>query len=192
MILLIDNYDSFTYNIVHYLAEIGREDVLVKRNDQITIQEIKELNPEAIIISPGPCSPDEAGICLSLINEFRNTYPIFGICLGHQAIAQTFGAKIIRAPIPVHGKISPINIKPVGCFKDLPPVINSSRYHSLIVERSTLPAEFEITAETEDGIIMAIRHKEFPLESVQFHPESIGSEYGHNILANFLQNTKRS
>jgi anthranilate synthase component II len=187
MILLIDNYDSFTYNIVHYLAEIGREDVLVKRNDKISLAEITQLNPEAIIISPGPCSPNEAGICLDLIKKFKNTYPIFGICLGHQAIAQVFGANIIRADLPVHGKISKINVKNTGCFTGLPATIEATRYHSLIIERESLSDEFEITAETDDKIIMAIKHKSLPLESVQFHPESIGSEHGHAIFSNFLK-----
>lgn len=191
MIVLIDNYDSFTYNIVHYLAEIGELEILVKRNDEITLAEISKLKPQAIIISPGPESPDQAGICLALIEEFKNKIPIFGICLGHQAIAQSFGAKIVRAETPMHGKISTINLNNLGCFSNLPQQIKATRYHSLIVARESLNPEFIITAETDDGVIMAIKHKELPLESVQFHPESIGSEFGREILRNFLTETAK-
>jgi len=185
MYLLIDNYDSFTYNVVHYLAEIG-VDVTVKRNDEITLKEIEKLNPQAIFISPGPCTPNEAGICLELIKKFKNTYPIFGICLGHQAIAQNFGAKIIKAKEPVHGKISDIKHINKGVFKGLPNPFPATRYHSLIIDKKTLPKDFEITAETKDKVIMAIKHKNLPIESVQFHPESVGTEHGKKLLQNFI------
>jgi anthranilate synthase/aminodeoxychorismate synthase-like glutamine amidotransferase len=185
MYLLIDNYDSFTYNIVHYLNEIGVE-VKISRNDQITLNEIKKLKPKAIFISPGPATPNESGICLDLIKSFQNKIPIFGICLGHQAIAQVFGAKIIRAKIPMHGKISKIIHYGQGVFKNIPNNFRATRYHSLIVERETLPQNLQITAETNDGVIMGLKHSNLAIESVQFHPESIGSEYGKNLLQNFI------
>ena len=185
MFLLIDNYDSFTYNIVHYLADLNIT-VTVKRNDQITIKEIKKLSPKAIFISPGPCTPNEAGICLDLIKQFKQRYPILGICLGHQAIAQSFGAKIIKTE-PVHGKISDIKHNNDGIFKNLPNPFKATRYHSLTIERNSLPKEFNVTAQTNDNIIMGIKHKEYPLEGVQFHPESIGTEDGKTIFKNFLE-----
>jgi anthranilate synthase/aminodeoxychorismate synthase-like glutamine amidotransferase len=184
MYLLIDNYDSFTYNVVHYLAAIGVE-TIVKRNDEITLEEIEQLNPKAIVISPGPCDPDKAGICLAMIERFKEQFPIFGICLGHQAIAQSFGAKIIKAPVPVHGKIAEIYHEEKGVFNGLPSPFPATRYHSLIIDRESLSDDFEITAQTKDGIIMAIKHKTLPIESVQFHPESVGTEGGKEMLKNF-------
>ena len=186
MYLLIDNYDSFTYNVVHYLNEIGAETVIY-RNDKISLNEISNLKPQGIFISPGPATPNEAGICLDLIAEFKNKIPIFGICLGHQAIAQVFGGKVINANIPMHGKISKIQHKNQGVFKDLPNDFAATRYHSLIVERATLPTELVITAETEDGTIMGLKHQDMPIESVQFHPESIGTEHGKKLLQNFIE-----
>jgi anthranilate synthase component 2 len=192
-ILLIDNYDSFTYNLYHYIIEAARsksgnkkdQKILVKRNDQISIAEIKTLNPKAIILSPGPCSPNEAGICLDIIDNFKATYPIFGVCLGHQTIAQAFGAKIIKTD-PMHGKISLIYHHQTSLFKDLPSPFKATRYHSLIIKKETCPQELEITATTQDGAVMAIEHKKYKIFGVQFHPESIASEYGHKIIKNFL------
>ncbi len=185
--LLIDNYDSFTYNIVHYLSDINI-DVDIKRNDKITLEEITKLNPKAIFISPGPSTPNESGICLDVIKEFHKKIPIFGICLGHQAIAQYFGAKIIRASVPVHGKISEILHNKKGVFKNIQNPFLATRYHSLIIDRASLSKEFEITAWTKDEVIMAIKHKTLPLESVQFHPESIGTPDGKKMLQNFINN----
>lgn len=181
MILLIDNYDSFTYNLVHYLADIGVE-VEVKRNDALTAEEA--LAYEAVIISPGPCDPDKAGICLDVIKQSKTT-PIFGVCLGHEAIGQAFGGKIIRTE-PMHGKTSKVSHTGKGVFKDLPSPFTATRYHSLIVSHETLPDCLEVTAEV-DGIIMGIQHKELPIHGVQFHPESIASEHGHRILENFIE-----
>ncbi len=186
MYLLIDNYDSFTYNIVHYLGEIG-VNVIVKRNDEITIEEIKKEKPKAIFISPGPSTPNESGICLDMVENFKNNTPIFGICLGHQIIGQNFGAKIIKADTPMHGKISNIMHNQKGVFKNIKNPFKATRYHSLIIDRNSLSQEFEITAETEDKVIMAIKHKTLPIESVQFHPESIGTENGKNLLQNFIK-----
>lgn len=186
MYLLIDNYDSFTYNIVHYLNEMNVK-VKVSRNDQISLEEIAKLKPKVIFISPGPATPNEAGICLDLIAEFKDKIPIFGICLGHQAIGQVFGAKVVRAKIPMHGKISKIIHNNKGIFKNLPNNFEATRYHSLIIERNSLPQELSVTAETEDNIIMGLKHKNLPIESVQFHPESIGTQYGKNLLQNFLK-----
>jgi len=185
-ILLIDNYDSFTYNLLHYLSEMGADDIEVKRNDTVTPEEVLEMNPAGIVISPGPCDPDHAGICLDLIKQAAGKLPMFGVCLGHQSIGQVFGGKVIRAPKPMHGKISKIIHQGKGVFKDLPSPFEATRYHSLIVERKTLPDCLEITAETEDGIIMGLQHKEHNIHGVQFHPESIASEHGHKILKNFL------
>lgn len=185
MILLLDNYDSFTYNLLHYVEEIGYR-VNVARNDKITVDEVKSLNPEAIIISPGPCDPDKAGITLELINAVKENIPIFGVCLGHQAIAQSFGGKVIRAKEPVHGKTDNIYHNSSTLFKAIPSPFTATRYHSLIVERETLPDELVITAETEDKVIMALSHKHLNIHGVQFHPESIASEHGHQILKNFL------
>jgi anthranilate synthase/aminodeoxychorismate synthase-like glutamine amidotransferase len=190
MFLLIDNYDSFTYNIVHYLAEINIE-VMVRRNDKISINEIEQLAPQAIFISPGPCNPDKAGICLELIKNFAHKYPIFGVCLGHQAIAQSFGAKIIKGSEPVHGKISAITHYPLQnqqtLFNNIPNPFNATRYHSLIIEEQSLDPDFFISARTNDNIIMAIEHKNLPIAGVQFHPESIGTEYGKIIFKNFIK-----
>ena len=190
MFLLIDNYDSFTYNIVHYLAEIDIE-VTVKRNDQISITQIDKLAPQAIFISPGPCTPNEAGICLDIIKNFAHKYPIFGICLGHQAIAQSFGAKIIKGSEPVHGKISEIehynqDNKPT-LFNNIPSPFKATRYHSLIIDPKSLIKDFFISAKTKDNVIMAIEHKLLPIAGVQFHPESIGTEYGKIIFKNFIK-----
>ncbi|WP_078393355.1 aminodeoxychorismate/anthranilate synthase component II [Shouchella patagoniensis] len=185
MILMIDNYDSFTYNLVQYLGEMG-EELIVKRNDEITIQEIKALNPSIIMISPGPCSPNEAGISLETVRTFAGVTPIFGVCLGHQAIAQAFGGKVVRAERLMHGKTSPIHHNNKTVFADLPNPMVVTRYHSLIVERHSLPSCFEITAETSEGEIMAIRHKEYAIEGVQFHPESILTVEGKRMLRQFV------
>ena len=186
MILIIDNYDSFTYNLYHYIIGAGSKDILVKRNDQITIAEIKKLNPEAIIISPGPCSPSEAGICLDLIRNLKDKFPILGVCLGHQAIGQAFGGKIIKT-YPMHGKISDIYHNETSVFKGLPSPFKATRYHSLIIEKESIPSCLEITAQTKDGIIMGVKHQEYNIHGVQFHPESIASEHGHQLIANFLK-----
>ncbi len=186
MLLLIDNYDSFTYNHVHYLGELGAESVVV-RNDKITAEEALAKKPKAIVLSPGPCTPNEAGVCLDLIKKAGPTIPLLGVCLGHQSIGQTYGGKVIRAPEPMHGKISSITHTGKGVFKGLPRSFQITRYHSLIVERATLPDCLEITAETADGIIMGLQHMTHPVHGVQFHPESIASEQGHALLANFLE-----
>lgn len=189
MLLLIDNYDSFTYNLVHYLGELGAE-VEVRRNDALTVEEALALRPDGIVLSPGPCDPDKAGICLPLIAaaaEFR--VPLFGVCLGHQAIGQAFGGRVIRAPVPMHGKVDSIHHTGLGVLRGLPSPFRATRYHSLIVERDTLPDCLEITGWTEDGLIMAMQHRDLPIHGVQFHPESIESEHGHAILDNFLSLT---
>ncbi len=189
MILLIDNYDSFTYNLYHYLIEAGtkakKEEVLVKRNDKISIQEIKDLNPSAIILSPGPCTPNEAGICLEVIEKFKGVYPILGVCLGHQAIGQAFGGNVVKT-YPMHGKISEIFHQGKNLFKGLPSPFKATRYHSLVIEKETCPKNLEITATTQDGIIMGIADEKLKIFGVQFHPESIASEHGHQIIENFL------
>ena len=185
MLLLIDNYDSFTYNLVHYLGELGAMAEVV-RNDKLTVAEAMKMKPKAIVLSPGPCTPNEAGICLDLIAKAGATIPILGVCLGHQAIGQVYGGKVIRAPGPMHGKMSSIKTGARGLFAGIPPRFAVTRYHSLIVERASLPADLEITAETDDGIIMGLQHRTRPVHGVQFHPESIASEHGHDILANFL------
>ena len=186
MILVIDNYDSFTYNLVQYLGELG-EDVKVARNDEISIQEIEQLAPDHILISPGPCTPNEAGISLELLQHFKGIIPIFGVCLGHQAIGQAFGGNVIRAERLMHGKTSPIHHNGTSVFEGLESPFTATRYHSLIVERESLPDCLEITAETAEGEIMALRHKEYPIEGVQFHPESIITDHGHAMLRNFLK-----
>lgn len=186
MILVIDNYDSFTYNLVQYLGELG-EEVKVYRNDEITIQGIEELAPDHILISPGPCTPTEAGISLEVLNHFKSVIPIFGVCLGHQAIGQAFGGKVIRAERLMHGKTSPIHHQGTSVFEGLESPFTATRYHSLIVERESLPDCLEITAETAEGEIMALRHKDYPIEGVQFHPESIITNHGHTMLRNFLK-----
>ena len=190
MLLMLDNYDSFTYNLVQYLAELG-QDVQVYRNDEIDLQKVSELNPRHIVISPGPCTPNEAGISVPLIHEFAGKIPILGVCLGHQSIGQAFGGKIVHAKQLMHGKTSQIHHINVGVFKDLPNPYIATRYHSLVIERETLPDCLEITAWTKDangeyGEIMGVRHKTLPIEGVQFHPESILTEHGHALLNNFL------
>jgi anthranilate synthase component 2 len=184
-LLVIDNYDSFTYNLVHFLGELGAEPV-VYRNDKITLDQVANNAPEAIVLSPGPCTPNEAGICLSLIERFAPTMPILGVCLGHQAMGQAFGGEVIRAPSLMHGKTSRIAHTGKGLFRGLNSGFEATRYHSLIVERDTLPDALEITASTDDGLIMGMQHRRYPCHGVQFHPESIASENGHAILQNFL------
>ncbi|MCL7749246.1 aminodeoxychorismate/anthranilate synthase component II [Halalkalibacter alkaliphilus] len=186
MILMIDNYDSFTYNLVQYLGEMGHE-LVVKRNDQITLEEIEELSPDFIMISPGPKSPNEAGVSLDTIKHFAGKIPIFGVCLGHQSIAQVFGGDVIRAERLMHGKTSDITHNNETIFKGLPSPLTATRYHSLIVKKETLPDCFVITAETDEGEIMAIRHRDLPIEGVQFHPESIMTAEGKQLLRNFLE-----
>ena len=191
MILMIDNYDSFTYNLIQYLSCL-KEEVVVHRNDQITIKEIEILNPDIIVLSPGPCSPNEAGVCIEVVEHFKGKIPILGICLGHQTIGQVFGGKVIRALEPVHGKVHPITHKEIGVFKGLNNPLKVTRYHSLVLERTSLPDCFEITAETNEGEIMGIRHKEYMIEGVQFHPEAILTEMGMELLDNFLIAAKES
>lgn len=186
MILVIDNYDSFTYNLVQYLGQLGQE-IVVKRNDEIDMAGIEELAPDHIMISPGPCSPNEAGISLETIEHFKGKIPIIGICLGHQSIGQAFGGEVIRAEQLMHGKTSQIHHDGKSLFAGLPTPFTATRYHSLIVRRETLPDCLEITAETEAGEIMGLRHKEYPIEGLQFHPESIITEHGLRMLENFLQ-----
>ncbi|MGM9922891.1 MAG: aminodeoxychorismate/anthranilate synthase component II [Bacillus sp. (in: firmicutes)] len=186
MILMIDNYDSFTFNLVQYLGEMGQE-LIVKRNDEITIREIEELHPSFIMISPGPCSPNEAGISLQVIEHFAGRIPVFGVCLGQQSIGQAFGAEVVRAERLMHGKTSPVYHDGQTIFAGIPNPFRATRYHSLIVKRETLPACFEISAWTEEGEIMAIRHRELPIEGVQFHPESIMTECGKELLQHFLR-----
>jgi len=185
MLLLIDNYDSFTYNLVHFLGDLGARCV-VHRNDQITVDEAMALKPAGIVLSPGPCTPNEAGICMDLVRAAAKAQvPLLGVCLGHQAIGQVFGGKVVRAPKPMHGKLSGIQHKGQSVFEDVPSPFEATRYHSLIVDRAGFPAELDVTAETGD-IIMGLRHKTLPIHGVQFHPESIASEQGHALLANFL------
>ncbi len=186
MLLLIDNYDSFTYNLVHFLGELGAECEVV-RNDKITVDAAIEMAPQAIVLSPGPCTPNEAGICLELIEKAASKIPLLGVCLGHQAIGQAYGGEVIRAPSAMHGKLSTIETTGKGLFANMPKRFEVTRYHSLIVERASLPADLEVTAETADGIIMGVQHRTLPVHGVQFHPESIASEHGHDILANFLR-----
>jgi len=186
MLVLIDNYDSFTYNLVHYLGELGAHSE-VFRNDHVTVADVLKLKPQAIVLSPGPCTPNEAGICLELIRAAGGDIPVLGVCLGHQAIGQAYGGTVLRAPVPMHGKLSTIRHTDRGLFAGLPERVTITRYHSLIVERASLPAELEVTAETPDGLIMGLQHKTRPVHGVQFHPESIASECGHEMLANFLR-----
>jgi anthranilate synthase component 2 len=186
MILVIDNYDSFTYNLVHYLAELGAE-TKVYRNDALSVQDALAMAPKAILLSPGPCAPDQAGICLPLLRAAPEDMPVLGVCLGHQAIGQAYGGDVIRAKTLMHGKTSQIHHADKGLFKDLPNPFTATRYHSLAVRKETLPAELEITAWTEDGEIMGVQHKTRPIHGVQFHPESIATEGGHQLLANFLE-----
>ena len=188
MILIIDNYDSFTYNLVQYFGELGAEPQVV-RNDQITIAGIEALRPEKIVLSPGPCTPDDAGITLDVIRHFAGKLPLLGVCLGHQAMGQAFGGRVIRAPYLMHGKTSRILHDGRTIFRGMENPFVATRYHSLIVERESLPPELEISATTSDGLIMGLRHREFICEGVQFHPESILTECGHSLLANFLKTT---
>jgi len=190
MILMVDNYDSFTYNLVQYLGQLG-EELIVKRNDEITIKEIEELNPDFLMISPGPCSPNEAGISMEAIEYFAGKIPIFGVCLGHQSIAQVFGGNVVRAERLMHGKTSEIFHDGKTIFANLPNPFTATRYHSLIVKKETLPDCFEISAWTAAEEIMAIRHKTLPIEGVQFHPESIMTKHGLNLLQNFINQYKR-
>lgn len=186
MIYLVDNYDSFTYNLLHYFAQAGAE-VRVVRNDAMTADALLAMNPSGIVISPGPGAPKDSGICLDLIRKAAGRVPVFGVCLGHQAIGEVFGGNVVRGPQPMHGKTSPILHAGKGAFQGLPSPFVATRYHSLIVERDTLPETLEITAETEDGIIMGLRHTQHDIEGVQFHPESIASEHGHALLENFVR-----
>ena len=186
MLLMIDNYDSFTYNLVQYLGELGA-DVLVQRNDAITLEQVEAWAPERIVVSPGPCTPAEAGISVPLIRRFAGRIPILGVCLGHQAIGAAFGGRIVHARQLMHGKTSPVHHAGAGVFRGLPNPFTATRYHSLAIERASLPACLEVTAWTDDGEIMGVRHREFSVEGVQFHPESILSEHGHRLLKNFLE-----
>jgi anthranilate synthase component 2 len=186
MLLMIDNYDSFTYNLVQYFGELG-QDVRVFRNDEITIEGIAELRPERLVLSPGPCSPAEAGICVEAIRHFAGKLPLLGVCLGHQAIGAALGGRIVRAKVQMHGKASTITTDGRGVFHGLPEQFSVIRYHSLAIERASLPRELVVTASSEDGEIMGVRHRELALEGVQFHPESILSEHGHAMLKNFLE-----
>lgn len=185
MILVVDNYDSFTYNLVHYLAELGAQTHVV-RNDDLTVEEAWALKPEAVLLSPGPCAPDQAGICLPLLQTAADDMPILGVCLGHQAIGQAFGGDVVRAKALMHGKTSPITHENKGLFAGLPSPFTATRYHSLAVARETLPNSLDVTAWTADGEIMGVQHHERPIHGVQFHPESIATEHGHALLANFL------
>src|ERR1051325_8645296 len=184
MIVLIDNYDSFAFNLVHYLGELGA-DVVVHRNNKITADDVIAANPDAIVLSPGPCTPNEAGICLDLVEKAAPTIPMLGVCLGLQSIGQAFGGNVVRAPAPVHGKLSEVTHEGQGVFRGINGPFKATRYHSLVVDRATLPAALAVTAET-DGLVMGAAHKTYPVHGVQFHPESIASENGHLILKNFL------
>jgi anthranilate synthase component 2 len=185
MIVLIDNYDSFTFNLFHYLGGLGAE-VVVHRNDKIAVEEVIAADPEAIVLSPGPCTPNEAGICLDLIARAADSIPIFGVCLGHQAIGQAFGGAVVRAPVLVHGKVSQIRHNGQGVFRGINGPFLATRYHSLVVERKGLPDDLKVVAETDDRLVMGVAHTRLPVHGVQFHPESIASEHGHLIIKNFL------
>ncbi|WP_061995110.1 aminodeoxychorismate/anthranilate synthase component II [Clostridium sp. ATCC 25772] len=189
MFLMIDNYDSFVYNLVRYLEEI-EEETIVFRNDKITLEKIEEINPEGIIISPGPKAPKDSGIVLDAIDRFKGKIPIFGVCLGHQSIGYAFHGNIVKGKVPVHGKINLVNHDKEGVFKNIKNPFNVTRYHSLIIEKESLPECLKITAQTEDGVIMGVRHKKYPIEGVQFHPEAELTEFGHEILKNFINNTR--
>ena len=188
MLLLIDNYDSFTYNLFHYLGELGAE-VDVRRNDALSVDQALALAPQGIVISPGPCDPDRAGICLALIGKAAGIVPVLGVCLGHQSIGQAFGGRVVRAPAPMHGKISTITHNGEGLFFGLPSPFRATRYHSLMVERETWPECLVATANSEDGVVQGLQHRELPVFGVQFHPESIATEHGHALLRNFLTAT---
>lgn len=198
MILVIDNYDSFTYNLVQYLGELSSkfsvaEEIKVYRNDEITVADIINLNPDGIVISPGPGNPDSAGVCLELVQKLGQNYPILGVCLGHQTIGQAYGGKVVGAPTLMHGKTSPINHNNIGVFQDLKNPFAATRYHSLVIDKNTIPPVLEITAWTDDGIIMGVKHREYPfVEGVQFHPESILTDSGLQLLRNFLQHITKN
>ncbi len=185
MIVVIDNYDSFTFNLVHYLGELGA-DVIVHRNDKVTSAAVVAADPDAIVMSPGPCTPNEAGVCLELIAAAAASIPMLGVCLGHQAIGQAFGGKVVRAPAPVHGKLSEIRHDGRGIFRGINAPFQATRYHSLVVERGSLPRELAVTADTDGGLVMGLAHMSLPVHGVQFHPESIASDHGHLMLKNFL------
>ncbi len=186
---MIDNYDSFTYNLVQFLGELG-EEIVVKRNDEISLMEIENLDPEIIVISPGPCSPTEAGICIEVVHYFKGKKPILGICLGHQTIGHVFGGKVVKAINPVHGKVHGIIHENKGVFKGLNNPLNVTRYHSLIIDENTFPSELEVTARTNEGEIMGVKHKRYLIEGVQFHPEAILTEQGHDVLRNFIKQAR--
>ncbi len=185
MYLVIDNYDSFTYNLVHFLGELGAE-TEVRRNDAITVDQALEMRPQGIVLSPGPCDPDRAGICVELVKRAAGQVPVLGVCLGHQAVGQAFGGRVVRAPAPMHGKLSQISHHAGGVFHGLESPFQATRYHSLVVERESLPDCLAVSAESEDGLIMGLAHRELPIHGVQFHPESIASEHGHALLQGFL------
>ena len=186
MLVLIDNYDSFTYNLFHYLGQLGA-DVVVKRNDEITVADLLAMKPEGVVLSPGPCTPNEAGICLDLIAKAQGRLPILGVCLGHQSIGQAYGGTIVRAPEPMHGKLSRVHHTGKSVFRGLNNDFLATRYHSLTILPESMPADLEVTAKSDDGVIMGVMHKKHPVHGVQFHPESIASENGHALLANFLR-----
>jgi anthranilate synthase component 2 len=190
MLLMIDNYDSFTYNLVQYFGELG-EEVVVRRNDEITLDEVAALEPDRIVISPGPCTPDQAGVSVPVIERFAGKIPLLGVCLGHQSIGQAFGGRIVHAKELMHGKTSAIEHRGEGVFRSLPSPLQATRYHSLVIDRDTLPDCLEVTAWSNDGEIMGVRHKSLPVEGVQFHPESILTEHGHELLRNFLNGPPR-
>jgi anthranilate synthase component 2 len=185
MIVLIDNYDSFTFNLFHYFGGLGA-DVAVHRNDKIKVDEVVALDPDAIVLSPGPCTPNDAGICLDVIDKTAATIPILGVCLGHQAIGQAFGGNVVRAPVPVHGKLSEIRHQGEGVFHGINAPFKATRYHSLVVDTASFPTDLKVTAETDDKLVMGLAHRTLPVHGVQFHPESIASEHGHLLLRNFL------
>ena len=186
MVVLIDNYDSFTFNLVHYLGGLGA-DVAVHRNDKVAVKDVLAGKPDAIVLSPGPCTPNEAGVCLELIEKAAPSIPILGVCLGHQAIGQAFGGAVVRAPSPIHGKLSEVRHLGAGVFRGINGPFKATRYHSLVVERNSMPEALTVTAETDDRLVMGLAHKTLPVHGVQFHPESIASEHGHLILKNFLE-----
>ena len=189
MLLMIDNYDSFTYNLVQYLGELG-EDVKVIRNDELTVDEIERLAPARIVLSPGPCTPNEAGVTLAVVDRFKARVPILGVCLGHQAIGQAFGGRVVHARTLMHGKVSRIHHGGAGVFRGLPTPYDATRYHSLAIQRETCPPDLEVTAWTEDGEIMGVRHRTLAIEGVQFHPESILTQHGHSLLRNFITESR--
>jgi anthranilate synthase component 2 len=190
MLVLIDNYDSFTYNLLHYIGELGTE-VVVHRNDALSVADVMNLGAEGIVISPGPCDPDRAGICLELVEKAAGRIPLFGVCLGHQCIGQVFGGKVVRSPEPMHGKVSDISHKNTGVFKGLPSPFSATRYHSLSIDPNSIPDCMEVNATSSDGVVQAMCHKEFDVHGVQFHPESIQTQHGHKLLQNFINIVSR-